>query len=1144
MTSRTAAPQSKSQAKPSVPKGEPKPPKSNETANLSGRVSPLKSVGTRLFLYVFGSALVGLGVLGYFFYTARLAGARDRIMESLGESYASISQRLTPVETSMKDLAGGARLLHRMKVTDPNLYRQLVFEKFKNLDLALSIGVGQAPNRLVPNLKWYYPFFYRDQPDIEGDEKVGAAVPGSPGVLFADLFRTDNYPERGYYQQPIAAGKGIWMEPYRFFNITMTTYVLPFFDDKGDLLGVAGGDVSITTLGREVARPVIFEGHDHGATIGGETKEIDKGLGYFSIVSDKGSLLAYPKDPTKAKAREDESLPQVQEIPDLGAAFERLKARGTEEGIFSLGGDIWAYRRLTPTDWWLVAAVPEGAIVLDALVPVGITVGVAALLLAGATLLFVNQLNQGLQPILNECGKLSQEGGGVLVLSEDQDEIQRLESAFFGLLEQIRRNEQRIRDEVARTVQAQEELRLAAATEAEAQILEAEVGNLLDVVSRMEEGDLTVQAEVSDRATGLVADTLNRLAEQLSATIAGVLVVAREVANGARDLEEAAQIVANNTVEQAKSVARGQELTEQVAEAARTSAAQTERANLALMAARQTSDAGRMAIEKLIEGIEVLQVGTGQIVQKMKTLGEFVGLAEQFVQDQGQIASLTQVLAINATLVAARAAEQRDPKQFIGVAREFEALAGQVNALATQTNEGLSVLQQRTAQIQAVVSAVDAEVQQLGNLVQGFTTGVQQSSEAFTRVQVELEKAVESGRQIAQTSVGIAAASASTANYMSEIAKLAERTAELTRNTRRRSENMEFLAQQLLSGIGFFRLPETALAAAASAAPKLQGESDRRELPYNEAWEEAVGESKGSAVEALAAPDRTEPSHIAVGDQASERAPSLEVAQADPAPAPVAELPRSFGDGTGLRAWKIELLDEPSLPNGTDTFDTASDWGAAREWNRPEPPAETAPEPSPMTQIFQAASRQVEAIFAPEPQPVLAPESSPEADLGTAESIPAGVPVAVSPPPEAWLETVGVVPLPAQAAGEEDTQIELPDVGAEDPAFDFGSFQSPTTPNVAAAALEPVADLGGDAATVTREEPEVSLLAGFNSPSLPPQIQIDESFEMPEISFEPEPTTDGASLFDMLESDLEEGTEAPTALFEEIPTSADPLQEA
>ncbi|NJK60613.1 MAG: methyl-accepting chemotaxis protein [Oscillatoriales cyanobacterium SM2_1_8] len=647
--------------------------------------------------------------------------------------------------------------------------------------------------------------------------------------------------------------------------------------------------------------------------------------------------------------------------------------------------------------------------------------------------------------------------------------------------------------------------------------MEAEVGNLLDVVSQMEDGDLTVQAEVSDRATGLVADTLNRLAEQLASTIAGVLVAAREVASGARDLEEAAQLVASNTVEQAKSVARGQELTEQVAEAARASAAQTERANIALTTARQTSDTGRNAIEKLITGIEILQVGTGQIVQKMKTLGEFVGLAEQFVQDQGQIASLTQVLAINATLVAARAAEQRDPKQFIGVAREFEALAGQVNALATQTNEGLSVLQQRTAQIQSVVSAVDGEVQQLGNLVQGFTSGVQQSSEAFSSVQTELAKAVEAGRQIAQTSVGIAAASASTANYMSEIAKLAERTAELTRNTRRRSENMEFLAQQLLAGIGFFRVPEAALSAAAAAAPKLKGESDRPELPaaYTETIAAmAIGEEP--AVDYFAKPLAGSTIESEVGDAFGEDSGGFG---------------SSRGDGTGLRAWKVELLDEPvRAVNGTPAVEEMAPADSPAPFVgglAPRSPVEPLEDPSPMTQIFQAASRQVGAIFQQEAEPL------------------------PSVPESAEIQQEAIAPDAKAGAGrsilDEDTQIELPDVGGaideseEAMPFDFGQFQ----------ATAPAEGDGGEGAATAAEvsiapEPPVADLVADLTAGLPaPKIRLDAAFEMPEISFEPDESAAGASLFDMLESELEDGSaDGPTGLFEELAPLTEAVPEA
>ena len=49
----------------------------------------------------------------------------------------------------------------------------------------------------------------------------------------------------------------------------------------------------------------------------------------------------------------------------------------------------------------------------------------------------------------------------------------------------------------------------------ESEFLQQEVSHLLDVVSDVEEGNLTTQAEVSDRTTGLVADIFNRLIERL-----------------------------------------------------------------------------------------------------------------------------------------------------------------------------------------------------------------------------------------------------------------------------------------------------------------------------------------------------------------------------------------------------------------------------------------------------------------------------------------------------------------------------------------------------------------------------------------------------------------------------------------------------
>ncbi|MDX1976798.1 MAG: methyl-accepting chemotaxis protein [Pseudanabaenaceae cyanobacterium bins.68] len=526
--------------------------------------------------------------------------------------------------------------------------------------------------------------------------------------------------------------------------------------------------------------------------------------GFLAIASDKEELLLYSLEPDRVTPENVSQLPKIDDQPLLRSGFETWKT-GTYDrvNLIQVGGDLLAYRRITEkSEWFVIAAVPAAQIWLET-----IGLGIAVVIVVGAigfvtVKLVVDSLDPTLDLIVSESKQLLQ--------AETVGQGSKLVQAKLGfeqLVSKILADQERIRVEVTQAVEQRERDRRNRETEAEDNAIQKEVSALLDVVSALEEGNLTIQAEVSDRATGLVADTLNRLTEQLANIIAKVLQTSQEVASGSSELEQMAKVVAQNTVDQAKSVAKGEALTEQVANAAQTSTVLVKEASQSLVQVLERVIDGQDAILKLSRNIEVLQKSTGQIVQRMKTLGEFVGLAEQFVQDQGQLASLTQVLAINATLVAARAAEQRDPRQFVGVAREFEAIAGQVNTLATQTNEGLSVLQQRTAQIQSVVSSVDGEIQQLDNLVESLGTSVQRSRSAFEEVQLKTEQVVESSEQVSQSSSEIAKAAASTAEYMGEIAKIAAKTAVLTRSTKAQAETMGIIAQELLDGINFFRLP-------------------------------------------------------------------------------------------------------------------------------------------------------------------------------------------------------------------------------------------------------------------------------------------------------------------------------------------------
>lgn len=341
----------------------------------------------------------------------------------------------------------------------------------------------------------------------------------------------------------------------------------------------------------------------------------------------------------------------------------------------------------------------------------------------------------------------------------------------------------------------------------ESEFLQQEVSHLLDVVSEVEEGDLTIQARVSDRTTGLVADTFNRLIERLTLVLTQVLKATQQVSDRANQQKIMAEIVANNTEKQAQAVNRVLQLSERVEQAALDSVEQIKSSVTSLETTQTAVEQGQAAINELTVGIGVLQEGTDRIIQQMKTLGEFVGLADQFVQDQSQIASLTQTLALNASLVAARASEQRDPRQFAVVAREFDSIASQVSRLAQQTNEGLMTLEQRSTQIHGVVSIIDASIQNLGGLVRGFTQGVDQSDRVFTNIHTVVNEAVYAGEAITQSSQAIVGAAQTAAQVARDIADIAVLTAELSQQTRTQSDEMDQLAEQLLQSVQFFQLP-------------------------------------------------------------------------------------------------------------------------------------------------------------------------------------------------------------------------------------------------------------------------------------------------------------------------------------------------
>ncbi|MEM9137055.1 MAG: methyl-accepting chemotaxis protein, partial [Cyanobacteria bacterium P01_F01_bin.42] len=306
---------------------------------------------------------------------------------------------------------------------------------------------------------------------------------------------------------------------------------------------------------------------------------------------------------------------------------------------------------------------------------------------------------------------------------------------------------------------------------------------------------------------------LNRLVEVLSTILRQVDNTSQEVSRSGQRHKRIAAIVADNTEQQNQAVSKALELTTAVQAAANSATAQLDVTKRSLLMLQDYVSDGQGTMHTLTASIDVLQQSSDRIIQQMKTLGEFMGLTDQFVHDQNEIAEETQVLALNASLVAARAAEQRDPKQFARVARDFELIANQVSQLAQQTNEDLNTLEQRSGQIHQVVSDIDTNVQNLGGLVEEFHKGVQQTDDVFQTVRQVTAQAMAAGDAVTQTSHGIVASAATTTQRMEAIADFSVQIAQQSQQARALSEAVNVLSADLLDKVQVFKLPtESAVA--------------------------------------------------------------------------------------------------------------------------------------------------------------------------------------------------------------------------------------------------------------------------------------------------------------------------------------------
>jgi methyl-accepting chemotaxis protein len=646
--------------------------------------------------------------------------------------------------------------------------------------------------------------------------------------------------------RPVWGGIYVWVAPSP--NIALPA-VQPIVNQAGELRGVFAADISLLTIGDFLRNLEV-----------GET-------GQVFIMERDGLLVASSSaDPpfteangelTRLSAAQSES-PLIQgAVEYLGQEFGSLSQIEQPQQLkFTLEGkpqrlQVTPYQDDFGLDWLIVVAIPEADFMGQINANTWNTIGLCLLALGVATGIGILTSRQITTPIvrLSQASQAIASGqfeqtvdihgvGEINLLAQSFNQMAgQLQKSFVALEAANQELEQRVEDRTA-------------ALNAQTQTLQDEVEQLLTIVSAVEAGDLTVAADVSPSITGLVADTFNQLIERFGQIMATVSGAAKQVNQGAEQVESLATEMADNARQQVESVVQAQTLMENINDLSQSNGQRAADTDQAIADAQRAIDQGQQDIATVTDDIAVLQQETHQIIGRAQTLNSYADLAAQFVKDQKRIASLTRVLAMNASMLSTRASQQQDPAQFAAITRELETIATQVNDLANQTNQSLVVQQQRTEQIQTVVSGLNYDVDIINQRADSLSAGMDQSNQAFGQIKTATSQVAHLSQQVSQSSQAIAAATQTTLQSIREISSIAAKTSDRANLTKDQSQTMEQLARTLLQTVARFQLP-------AQASGHRQASSPLPAAP----GDDFTGPHPDTATDSNAAPPRPDRNH-------------------------------------------------------------------------------------------------------------------------------------------------------------------------------------------------------------------------------------------------------------------------------------------
>ncbi len=260
---------------------------------------------------------------------------------------------------------------------------------------------------------------------------------------------------------------------------------------------------------------------------------------------------------------------------------------------------------------------------------------------------------------------------------------------------------------------------------------------LANQATRISEGDLTIEIEDHDRSDeiGLLNSAFDTMVDSLRTQTRQTLEGIHVLASSAAEISATVQQLAMSATKTSSAVAETSTTVEEVKQAARVSSDKAKSVSESSKHAVRISEDGKKATEDTIQKMNLIKEQMESVGETVVKLSEHSRAIEAIIATVQDLADQSNLLAVNASIEAARAGDQG--KGFAVVAHEIKTLADQsrgateqVRGILHETRKWVSAVVMATEQ---GIKAVDAGVQQsllAGDSIQALSGSVAESSQA------------------------------------------------------------------------------------------------------------------------------------------------------------------------------------------------------------------------------------------------------------------------------------------------------------------------------------------------------------------------------------------------------------------------------